>query len=176
MSITTKVGDRGHTFLFSGERVAKDSARTSAYGALDELVSVLGLARATARRADVRAAVMTLQRELFVVGSELATSRRHVGLLKARADTAFLAAMDERRERLERSIRMPSGFILPGGTVAGAHLDHARAIARRLERLVDGLVRLRLVANPSMLVWLNRLSDYLWLLARREEGRAMTLK
>ena len=176
MSITTKVGDRGTTFLFSGEEVPKDSPRTSAYGDLDELVSVLGLARATTKRADVRAAVLDLQSELFVAGAELATSSRHVKLLKQRVDAARLADLEARRDALEKRIRMPAGFILPGGTLAAAHLDHARTLARRLERRVVGLTRRKLVRNPDLIVWLNRLSDYLWLLARREEGPAVLLK
>ena len=176
MSITTKVGDRGTTFLFSGEEVPKDSPRTSAYGDLDELVSVLGLARATTKRADVRAAVLALQRELFVAGAELATSSRRVKLLQQRVDAARLADLEARRDALEKRIRMPAGFILPGGTLAAAHLDHARTLARRLERRVVGLTRRKLVRNPDLIVWLNRLSDYLWLLARREEGPAVLLK
>jgi cob(I)alamin adenosyltransferase len=176
VSITTRVGDRGTTFLFSGEEVSKDSPRTRAYGDLDELVSVLGLARATARRPDVRRSVTDLQRELFIAGAELATSARHVKLLKQRVDAARLAQLDARREELEKRIPMPAGFILPGGTLAAAHLDHARTLARRLERRVVGLRRRKLVNNPALIIWLNRLSDYLWLLARREEGRAVTLK
>jgi cob(I)alamin adenosyltransferase len=176
VSITTRVGDRGTTFLFSGEEVAKDSPRTHAYGDLDELVSVLGLARATVRRADVRRAVLALQRELFVAGAELATSAGRVGLLRERVDAGRLARLEAQREVLEKRLPPPKGFILPGGTVAAAHLDHARTLARRLERRVVGLARRRLVRNPSLIVWLNRLSDYLWLLARREEGSAGTRK
>jgi cob(I)alamin adenosyltransferase len=168
-SITTRVGDKGSTFLFSGERVSKDSPRTEAYGDLDELVSVLGLARVHARR--TRRQAMELQRELFVVGAELATSPRHLRLLKQRVDEHMVQELERRRSRLERAITMPAGFIIPGGTPGGAHLDHARTIARRIERKVVGLHRKRLVRNPHLLVWLNRLSDYLWLLARREEGR-----
>ncbi len=175
-SITTRVGDRGTTFLFSGEEVAKDSPRTAAYGDLDELVSVLGLARATVRRPDVRQACLALQRELFIAGTELATSRRHARSLSRRVDAAMLADLEARREALEKRVPMPKGFILPGGTVGAAHLDHARTLARRLERQVVGLTRRRLVRNRDLIIWLNRLSDYLWLLARREEGRAVLLK
>jgi cob(I)alamin adenosyltransferase len=174
MSITTQVGDRGSTFLFSGERVSKDSPRTHAYGDLDELVSVLGLARSQAKR--TKAEILALQRLLFSAGSELATSVRRVSLLKSRIDAAALADFDNKREALEKSIRMPAGFIVPGTSVAGAHLDHARTIARRLERRVVGLRRMKLVRNPHLMIWLNRLSDYLWLLARREEGRSTPLK
>lgn len=175
-SITTRVGDQGMTYLFSGERVSKDSPRTEAYGDLDELVSLLGVARCAARRAKVRTLLIELQRELFLAGSELATSGRGLRRLAQRIDARRLADLDRRREAVERSIRMPTGFILPGGSAAGAHLDHARAVSRRLERKVVGLQRRRRIDNPDLIVWLNRLSDYLWLLARYEEGRATMLK
>ena len=175
-SITTKVGDRGKTRLFSGEEVYKNSSRPSAYGDLDELVSVLGVARCSARRKDVRNALLGLQRELFVVASELATTARHRAALEKRVDAAMLAKMEQRRSTLERRIRMPAGFIIPGATPAGAHIDHARAVARRCERHVVALSRRRIVNNRHLLVWMNRLSDYLWLLARREEGRSIPLK
>ena len=115
-SITTKVGDRGKTRLFSGEEVYKNSSRPSAYGDLDELVSVLGVARCSARRKDVRGALLELQRELFVVASELATTARHRAALEKRVDAAMLAKMEQRRSTLERRIRMPAGFIIPGAT------------------------------------------------------------
>jgi cob(I)alamin adenosyltransferase len=175
-SITTRVGDRGTTFLFSGEEVAKDGPRTEAYGDLDELVSVLGLARATSRKPFVRASALALQRRLFLAGTELATSARHVGRLRSRIDAAALAAFETERDALEARVPMPAGFILPGGTPAAAALDVARALSRRLERKVVGLARRQLVRSPHLLVWLNRLSDYLWLLARYEEGRKTLLK
>lgn len=177
-SITTKVGDRGTTFLFSGEEVPKDSLRTMAYGDLDELVSVLGVARCHATRDDVREDILTLQRDLFSVGAELATALDHVGLLKQRIGPTELAAFEERRDTLERRVKMPDGFIIPGGSnsLGAAHLDHARTIARRLERRTVRLARTNVIDNPSLLVWLNRLSDYLWLLARHEEGESLSLR
>ena len=175
-SITTKVGDHGTTFLFSGEEVAKDSPRTEAYGDLDELVSVLGLARATATREDVKAIVLELQRTLFIVGTELATSEAHIELVAQRIDAKALEAFETKRDWLEGQITMPKGFIVPGGTVAGAHIDHARTIARRLERKTVALQRQGLLSNWHLLIWLNRLSDFLWLLARLEEGPAMLEK
>jgi cob(I)alamin adenosyltransferase len=175
-SITTRTGDQGSTRLFSGEEVPKDSLRTDAYGDADELCSVLGLARATGRDEDVRAAVEQIQRELFIINAELATTPGRLAGLKDRVDDAMLKELDRRREALEAKVKMPAGFVIPGGTVAGAHLDHARTIARRCERKVTGLRRSGDVTNPIVLVWLNRLSDYLWLLARREEGDAMLPK
>jgi cob(I)alamin adenosyltransferase len=177
-SITTKVGDRGTTFLFSGEEVPKDSPRTEAYGDLDELVSVLGVARCHALNEHVGESLLALQRDLFTAGAELATAIDHVDLLKQRVDEAALRAFEARRDELEKRIEMPDGFIIPGGSgsLAAAHIDHARTIARRVERKAVTLSRANLICNPHLLVWLNRLSDYLWLLARFEEGRSLSLK
>lgn len=176
MSITTKVGDKGTTFLFSGEEVSKDCARTNAYGDVDELVSVLGVARAHAKKEDVREIIFWLQCELFVVAAELATETDAINLVKERIDQARLDQMEVRRESLEKKINMPKGFIIPGGTPVAAFIDHARTIARRCERRAVGLSAEGLIHNPHLLVWVNRLSDFLWLLARYDEGDATVLK
>jgi cob(I)alamin adenosyltransferase len=177
-SITTKVGDRGTTFLFSGEEVPKDSARTMAYGDLDELVSALGVARCYAQKDDVREDILAIQRDLFLVGAELATALDHVGLLKQRIGELELQRFEAKREALEARVEMPDGFIIPGGSGSrgAAHIDHARAIARRVERRAVTLQRAGLIDNRHLLVWLNRLSDYLWLLARWEEGESLSLR
>ncbi|HMO50128.1 MAG TPA: cob(I)yrinic acid a,c-diamide adenosyltransferase [Kiritimatiellia bacterium] len=176
MSITTKVGDHGTTFLFSGEEVAKDCPRTEAYGDIDELVSILGIARAQSEKPEVRETVFWIQVELFVVATELATETSSLALVRERMDARRVASLDERRERLERQITMPRGFIIPGGTLAAAVIDHARTVARRCERKAVGLARSGMIDNPDLLIWLNRLSDFLWLLARFEEGEATVLK
>ncbi len=176
MSITTKVGDKGTTFLFSGEEVPKDSPRTEAYGDIDELVSVLGVARAQATRTEVSETLFWVQVELFVVATELATERTHLALVRERIDAERLSRLEVRRDALEARIRMPSGFIIPGGTLCAASIDHARTIARRCERKAVGLYREGLIENTHLLVWLNRLSDFLWLLARFDEGDATVLK
>lgn len=177
-SITTKVGDRGTTFLFSGEEVFKDSPRTETYGDVDELVSVLGVARCQSVQTEVRDTLLDIQRDLFLAGAELATAIDHVGMLKARIDEAALQVFEQRRDALEARITMPDGFIIPGGSgsLGAAHIDHARTIARRLERKTVSLSRAGLVANPHLLVWMNRLSDFLWLLARVEERQSLSLK
>ncbi len=176
MSITTKVGDKGTTFLFSGEEVPKDSPRTDAYGDIDELVSVLGVARSQSDRKDIIDILFWVQVELFVVATELATERNMLALVRERIDAARLSQLDSRRDELEAKIRMPTGFIIPGGTRVAAFIDHARTIARRCERKAVGLHRDGLIDNTHLLVWLNRLSDFLWLLARYEEGDATILK
>jgi cob(I)alamin adenosyltransferase len=175
-SITTKVGDHGTTFLFSGEEVPKDSPRTEAYGDIDELVSVLGVARAQAGDGYVRETLFWVQVELFVVATELATEKKHLALVRERMDAARLALLETRRSDLEGKIKMPTGFIIPGGTPVAAVIDHARTIARRCERKAVGLARDGVIDNKNLLIWLNRLSDFLWLLARYEEGDATVLK
>lgn len=176
MSITTKVGDKGTTFLFSGEEVPKDCARTDAYGDIDELVSVLGVARCQSKKEDIRNIIFWIQTELFVVATELATETSSLALVRERIDQDRLSILEVRRDELEPKIKMPAGFIIPGGTLAGAVIDHARTIARRCERKAVGLYRDGLIHNAHLLIWLNRLSDYLWLLARYEEGDATQLK
>lgn len=177
-SITTRKGDRGTTFLLSGEEVPKDSPRTMAYGDLDELVSILGVARCHVKNEELRREILVLQRDLFNAGAELATSPEKVSHLKQRIGEAELARFDAQREKWEQRITMPDGFIIPGGVgcLSAAHLDHARTVSRRLERRVVGLVREKLVENPVLLRWLNRLSDYLWLIARVEEGDSLSLR
>jgi cob(I)alamin adenosyltransferase len=174
-SITTGAGDRGMTRLFSGEEVSKDSPRPEACGDVDELVAALGIARALVKKAPVRDAILYLQRSLFTVAAELATSRGRLDLLKKRVNAAMVRELDRKRAALERSIRMPRGFIIPGGSTGAAHLDHARAVARRCERKVVALAGGE-IPDEHLLVWMNRLSDYLWLLARQEEGRPLLLR
>lgn len=162
--------------MFSGEIVSKDSPRTDAYGDVDELGSILGIARAHTALPEVAEHILAVQRDLFVVCAELATSTDAIASLQHRIDQKHLAALDKRREQTEASVTMPSGFVVPGESVTAAHLDHARAVARRCERKVVGLQRDGQVNNPTLVIWLNRLSDFLWLLARLEEGDAVRLK
>jgi len=169
MSITTRQGDTGQTCLFSGERVPKYADRIEAVGELDELVSALGVARCWCEREETRRTLLELQRELFIVGAELATTPDHLECLAQRVDETAVAALDARRDELERQVGAPRGFVIPGEARGAALLDLARAIARRCERRADRLFAEGQIANPCVLVWLNRLSDYLWLLARSEE-------
>ncbi len=177
-SITTKAGDRGTTYLFSGEEIPKDSLRTMAYGDLDELVSVLGVARCHARHEESREEILRLQQELFTLGAELATALDHVNVLKERITAGHVRAIEGKMEILENLLPPPDGFVIPGGrgALGAAHLDHARAVARRLERRAVSLARAGLIENPDLLIWLNRMSDYLWLLARREDGESLSLR
>ena len=170
MSITTRNGDGGRTRLYSGEEVAKDAPEVDACGDLDELGSLLGVARLHAARPATGRALLDVQRTLFLVAAEIATSPDHLEILGTRLEQAHVERMDRACAELESVVAMPAGFVIPGGNAAGAYLDHARAVARRCERKVISLSRTRRVTNPDLLAWMNRLSDYLWLLARLEEG------
>lgn len=171
MSITTRKGDAGMTRLFSGETVSKHSPRTEALGDLDELVSALGLARAHLSLEGLCQTVLALQRALFALGAEIATVGASAPAASFhRMDAADVTELDRLCADLEGRIRMPSDFILPGNTTPGAYLDHARALARRLERRLVALHEEGSFDNPCALAWINRLSDGLWLMARRVEG------
>lgn len=171
MSITTKQGDEGNTILFSGESVSKASARTSAYGALDEVVSAIGMARALSKDERIRSELLSIQKVCFLIGTELATTVRELGRIPERLEKDHLGALENLGIELENQIELPPSFIIPGATVASAALDITRAIARRLERNVVSMVQFEKesLENPHILPYLNRLSDVLFLLARFEE-------
>jgi len=174
MSITTRRGDQGRTQLYSGQDVSKADLPPCAVGALDEAVSVVGIARSLAEREDLRALLLSIQQAAFVVGAELATHPENRDRLAQTVDQAFMEEWDRCRDRLEAEIEMPKDFVVPGGTPVAAHLDHARTVFRRCEREAVRLRDADFLRNPNVLRWLNRMSDLLWLLARREEGAART--
>ncbi|MCX8014295.1 MAG: cob(I)yrinic acid a,c-diamide adenosyltransferase [Rectinema sp.] len=165
MSIVTKTGDDGTTGLWSGERIGKDSLRVEAYGTIDELSSALGMARHLCFQDDVLYDIDYIQRLLFRVAGELAS-----------LGTPFDRSITEDDERTieEKTARIEShivlkGFVVPGMTSGSAALDIARTIARRAERRVVALSRSEQV-SPVLLRVLNRLSDFLFMLARQEEA------
>ena len=174
MSITTRRGDEGKTQLYSGQVISKSDLPPQAVGALDEAVSVLGIARSLTDDSDLHDRILELQRACFVVGSELATHPDSIHRLKERVDEEFLRTLDAERDRLESVVPMPDGFVIPGGTPLAAHLDHARTIFRRCERVAVEMYEKGLTQNLLVLKWLNRASDLLWLFARQVEGGLVT--
>ncbi len=172
MKVYTKRGDDGTTGLLYGGRVEKDDLRTSAYGTVDETVSVLGMARAelTGHLHDL---VLEVQREMFVLGAQLATrvddwERLDVGV--SRVDDAMVDALDGRIDASVERHPLPNEFVVPGGTRAAAALDVARTVCRRAERHVVAMRRADLLPDDAPLRYLNRCSDYLYVLAREAEG------
>lgn len=163
MSIYTKTGDAGETGLYTGERVRKSSLRVAVYGTVDELDSVLGLARAFVAKAEVRERVLALQKKLPALMADLA-SRAQDAMIAEADVTAIEQAMDE----LEGRLPPLTSFLVPGDTQGGAALDHARTVTRRAERLFCRLSEEEEVHDTDRR-YLNRLSDYCFLLMRLEE-------
>ncbi len=179
MSIVTKHGDGGETSLLYGGRVAKDDARTEAYGALDEAVSALGLARSLCSHPEVARRLLELQRECFTAGAELATASGQRSKLQAHFPTLEAAAVDALEaevHRLEAEVGLPDGFVLPGGSPGAAAIDLARTVVRRAERRAVSLRRSGQLENAEVIRYLNRLSDLLFMLARQEESGQTTPK
>ncbi len=165
MKIYTKTGDKGETGLFGGDRVAKDSPRIDAYGAVDELNSLLGIIRALRLNKKIDRVLLGVQNDLFVVGADLATRRASKRSLIPRISPSHVAALEKAIDSLQLSLRPLKTFILPGGTVAASHLHYARTVCRRAERSTVRLTRSEVI-NENVLVYLNRLSDLLFVLAR----------
>lgn len=166
MKIYTKTGDTGETGLFAAGRVRKDDPRIEAYGSVDELNSFLGLARAEALPAEVDALVARIQNQLFELGAELATpdpAKRGADAISGDEVAGLEAAIDAHEERLEPL----KTFILPGGTPGAAALHVARSVCRRAERRTIALLNTPGEdVSPLAVVYLNRLSDLLFVLAR----------
>lgn len=172
MKIYTKTGDAGETGLYGGERVKKYSKRVSSYGTVDEANSTIGLARAHLGDTEIDGVLAQIQNALFDVGADLATpsgSKYEKNLV--RIDAQDVENLEHLIDRFQEECPPWSNFIHPGGTPAAATLQLARAITRRAEREVLELESLEEV-NHDVIVYLNRLSDFLFILARVVNVRA----
>lgn len=167
MRIYTKTGDQGQTGLFNGSRVPKDDPRVKAYGTVDELNSILGLYRADQADPLLFTEIRRVQEELFELGADLATPGGKKSLELLSRATLFL---EKRIDEIMDCLPALRSFILPGGSIPGAQLHIARTICRRAEREVLSLMREEEVPD-ELLIYLNRLSDYLFALARHENHR-----
>jgi cob(I)alamin adenosyltransferase len=170
VKIYTRTGDTGETSLFDGTRVRKDDARVAAYGDVDELNAWLGLVRAFALDADLADPIVRIQRDLFALGAQLADPAEK---LAPRVTKAVVADADVERlealiDRLERDLPPLRRFILAGGGQAGAALHVARTVCRRAERAI---VALQPPVDPTLVRYVNRLSDLLFVLARAANHR-----
>jgi cob(I)alamin adenosyltransferase len=166
MKIYTRTGDRGQTGLFGGPRVAKDEARVEAYGTIDELNAALGMIRAEPLPAGIDGVIERIQNELFDVGAELASpdpAARSTPTIGA----AHVAALEADIDRFEAELMPLRQFLLPGGTRPAAGLHVARAVCRRAERrLVTAMRESNPPISPTILAYLNRLGDLLFVVAR----------
>lgn len=172
MSISTKKGDKGFTGLLGGRRVPKYHIKPETYGTLDELNSFLGMARATSKDQKVREILFHIQNHLFTIGSELALSGGDRNLLKGEITRKEVDWLNRLSKDFETSVKPGPGFIIYGETQISSLLDVARAVSRRVERLVAKMKSKKMLHNLKILEYLNRLSDVLYLLARYEEIKA----
>lgn len=173
MTIYTRTGDAGETGLFGGGRVPKDHARVQAYGDVDELNSVLGVARATQPVQFFDELLETVQRDLFALGGQLATpdpEKVRKALEKAELSDSRVTVFERVMDEADRELPALRAFVLPAGTPKAATLHHARTVCRRAERSVVTLSREAEVPE-LFLVYLNRLSDLLFTLARLANHR-----
>lgn len=171
MSITTKRGDTGQTSLIGGLRVSKGDLQVEAWGAIDELISVMGFARSICEDAEVRDLTKAIQRELFAVSSVVATvpdKRKGTPPITDEMVEALTAQV----HRIEAIEGILADWSLPGEHAAAAAFDVARTVCRRAERLVVRLAESGGESYPQVIAYLNRLSDLLWLFGRLLELRA----
>ncbi|MDG5767360.1 cob(I)yrinic acid a,c-diamide adenosyltransferase [Balneolales bacterium ANBcel1] len=169
MKIYTRTGDQGSTSLFGGERVPKNHIRIDAYGTVDELNCMLGLTLAADPDPDIRSILERLQHELFVLGADLATPPEKNSRIE-RITEADYHRLEQDIDRLEQSLSPLKTFILPGGSSGAAGLHMARTICRRAERIVYTCRKDHDISDES-LIYLNRLSDLLFVMSRYENHR-----
>ncbi len=169
MKIYTKTGDKGKTSLFGGRKVEKNSIRLEAYGTVDELNSVLGIAIAHGVNEKVREIVSRLQNQLFSLGSDLATplDETKIKIEVPRTTPEMVEKLESWIDELDAELPKLKVFILPGGTKGAAYLHLARTVCRRAERNAVELAG-REQINEFIVKYLNRLSDLLFVLARYE--------
>lgn len=174
MKIYTKTGDTGQTGLFGGGRVSKDDPRVEAYGDVDELNAVLGFARAAEMMPRIDEVLVPIQRDLFSIGALLSTpdlKKMHDHLAKAQVDDSRISELEHAIDACEKELEPLRAFIVPGGTPKAAALHVARTVCRRAERRVIHLQR-EVEIPQIVVVYLNRLSDLLFTLARVANTRA----
>lgn len=172
MSVTTKRGDAGQTDLLFKERVDKDDLRIELFGCLDECGAHLGMARSQIKEKHINAMLETIQRELFVIGAEIATLEANLGQLKKRVDDGYVKRIEAAIADFEKEKNYEECcFYLPGENLTSTTLDVARTVARRLERRLVTFKKQNLLTNPHILIYVNRLSDLLFILSRRYESR-----
>lgn len=173
LKIYTKQGDRGQTSLLGGETVEKDDCRVSAYGALDELQSLLGVARTLAENDLARSILFAVQKSIFVASSELASTHQDLSLLESRITGDDVCGLEEWIDQLTELYGLPGHFVMPGTSLEGSAMHMARAVCRRCERAVVKVNRNSGGAYSQCVVYFNRLSDLLFVLAWSLDVRAV---
>jgi len=164
VKIYTKTGDSGATSLFGGKRLSKNDTRVEAYGTVDELNSLLGVILTENPQVDVIKKITRVQKELFVLGSDL-SSPFGVRVKTPRITKSYTTRLEKEIDRMEKNLPRLRNFILPGGSTIGSKLHLARSVARRAERSITNLSSKEKM-NLNAQVYINRLSDWLFVLAR----------
>ena len=172
MKIYTKSGDTGETGLFFGGRVPKNDPRCEAYGQTDHAVCAMGLARSLCSDQKVKDILLEIQNHMFTIGAELAVSEENYGNLKKSYNTVsmdMVSKLETFIDELSSEVNIPAKFIVPGATQGSAALDLARASIRTAERRIISLDESGILNNKTIISYINRLSDLLFMLARYED-------
>lgn len=164
MAITTKFGDKGKTQLLFGKVVSKNHPRMHVCGTIDEANAHLGVARAHAISPGLKKEILRIQENLFILGAEIATAKEDYSKLSKTITKKHVMAIEEEIIVLENFNNIDNWFV-PGDIISSAHIEVARTIIRRLERFLYGMK----YENKDALIYINRVSDYLWLLSQKEE-------
>lgn len=179
MSIVTKSGDKGKTALMYGRRVSKCHSRVEAYGCVDELNTALGLARASAQHDFVRSSLLPIQKDLVTLMGELATAVEDLPRYVKDGYSLVTSQLTHKLDALVAEIEAQSvsfkGWATPGSCLSSAALDVARTVCRRAERRVCALQEADQLQNSEIIIYLNRLADLLWLLARWVETQSTSV-
>ena len=170
MKIYTKKGDNGDTSLLYGAGVSKYDIAPEAYGSVDELVASLGLVRAESKLpSDVKVTILRIQRELFIVGAELATDkseRKKLSEGETLVSNDMIINLEKDIDNLTEKNGLPNFFVVPGENMISAKLDWSRVVSRRAERKCVTWYKTLDMSDSKVLIYLNRLSDLLWMMAR----------
>lgn len=176
MAITTKKGDRGRTSLYWGTRISKNHIRVEVFGVMDELCSQLGMAKSLIEEMKTKKLIESIQQDLFVTGAEIATTAPHIRKLERRMNKGHVDRLEEIIQKLESEKKFEECcFYLPGQNLVSSSLDIARTVARKAERRAVTLKNKKMLKNRYVLMYLNRLSDLLYLLSRSYETKSQKL-
>ena len=170
-SFYTRQGDDGSTGMLGPGRISKSDARIETLGAIDEANAALGVARSLCRSPEATACLVIIQRDLYGIMAEVASSPGNVERFRT-IGTERVNWLEEQTDMLSQMVDLPREFIVPGDSPAGAALDLARTVVRRAERRVVALSEAGQLSNPNLLVYLNRLSSFCFVLELRENQLA----
>jgi cob(I)alamin adenosyltransferase len=173
MKIYTKTGDDGNTGLFGGTRVKKNNIRINSYGTVDELNALLGIATVNILTEDIKSIIEKVQNKLFKIGAELASPENVKSEIIKKTDEEDIFELEKTIDEIDVKLPELKNFILPGGSAGASYLHFARTICRRAERIIVELKENENV-NNNVLIFINRLSDLLFVLARYENFATST--